>query len=286
MAYMPQHVYIFTPCREPWPAASINARLGKVPVVVGGKHVMLPASTWLDQNRPVECMTWAPGFPTLIKDRLAVDSGWIEREDVTTFRPPRIQPGDASKAGPWPAVRKIYPDDADHIIAWLAHRVQRPGEKINHALVLGGLQGIGKDTLLEPVKHAVGPWNFRDVVPANRRTTSEVPTNRRCLRSFLRGGTLLAAVGAGVPFFILLSARLPNLQRYHTLAQQQQGASTHMPTNLWQLGESGNPTGRLRGSRNKLSEEVEIAPEPAGHGLPLSKCEAYNRVYEQPCGSS
>ena len=30
----------------------------------------------------------------------------------------------------------------------------------------------------------------------------------------------------------------------------------------------------------------EIAPEPAGHGLPLSKCEAYNRVYEQSCGSS
>jgi hypothetical protein len=26
----------------------------------------------------------------------------------------------------------------------------------------------------------------------------------------------------------------------------------------------------------------EIAPEPTGHGLPLSKCEAYNRVYEQP----
>jgi hypothetical protein len=30
----------------------------------------------------------------------------------------------------------------------------------------------------------------------------------------------------------------------------------------------------------------EIAPEPTGHGLPLSKCEAYNRVYEQPYGSS
>src|SRR5262245_20724648 len=29
-----------------------------------------------------------------------------------------------------------------------------------------------------------------------------------------------------------------------------------MPTNLWQPGESGNPAGRLRGSRNKLSEEV------------------------------
>ena len=43
--------------------------------------------------------------------------------------------------------------------------MQRPHEKINHGLVLGGLQGIGKDTLLEPVKHAVGPWNFAEVSP-------------------------------------------------------------------------------------------------------------------------
>src|SRR5215471_4820862 len=32
-----------------------------------------------------------------------------------------------------------------------------------------------------------------------------------------------------------------------------------MPNNLWQPGESGNPTGRLRGSRNKLSEAVICA---------------------------
>src|SRR5262249_22813056 len=44
-------------------------------------------------------------------------------------------------------------------------RVQRPQEKINHALVLGGAPGIGKDTLLEPVKYAVGPWNFIEVSP-------------------------------------------------------------------------------------------------------------------------
>jgi hypothetical protein len=25
----------------------------------------------------------------------------------------------------------------------------------------------------------------------------------------------------------------------------------------------------------------EIAPELTGHGLPLGKCEAYNRVYDQ-----
>src|SRR6516225_11029182 len=32
-----------------------------------------------------------------------------------------------------------------------------------------------------------------------------------------------------------------------------------MPSNLWQPGGSGNPAGRLRGSRNKLSEEVICA---------------------------
>ena len=31
---------------------------------------------------------------------------------------------------------------------------------------------------------------------------------------------------------------------------------------------------------------AEIAPEPTGHGLPLSKCEAYNRVYDQHPRSS
>jgi hypothetical protein len=50
---------------------------------------------------------------------------------------------------------------------FLAHRVQRPREKINHALLLGGAQGIGKDTLLEPVKRAVGHWNFGEASPSD-----------------------------------------------------------------------------------------------------------------------
>jgi hypothetical protein len=165
------------PCREPWPAASVDARLPPVPVLgangqpkrKGNKTITVPATKWLDQNRSVEQMTWCPGLPTLIADRLVVDGGWIDRKDVTClnlYRPPRIIPGDASMARPWiDHVKKIYPDDADHIIKWLAQRVQQPHEKINHALMLGGAQGIGKDTLLEPVKHAIGPWNFHEVSP-------------------------------------------------------------------------------------------------------------------------
>jgi hypothetical protein len=179
-AYMPMHNYVFTPCREFWPASSVNSRLPPVPVLDAagrpkagrrGKPITIPASEWLDRNQVVEQMTWCPGLPMLIADRLVADGGWMQREGVTClnlYRPPKIVSGDPTKAGPWlDHVRKVFPDDADHIVAWLAHRVQRPAEKINHALVLGGAQGIGKDTLLEPLKHAVGPWNFRDISPTH-----------------------------------------------------------------------------------------------------------------------
>ena len=162
VAYMPAHSYIFKPTREMWPAASVNAR---IPPPTGFEK----ATHWLDQNAPVEQMAWAPGEPMLITGRLVAEGGWIERPGCTVFnlyRPPTIVPGNASEATPWlEHVRKVYPDDADHIVNWLAHRVQRPAEKINHALVLGGLQGIGKDTLLEPAKRAVGPWNVHEVSP-------------------------------------------------------------------------------------------------------------------------
>src|SRR5215471_11347651 len=127
------------------------------------------ASTWLSRNKPVEQMTWAPGLPMLIHDRLISEGGWIERAGVVCFnlyRPPVHIPGDAAEAGPWlDHVRRVFGDDATHIIPWLGHRVQRPQEKINHALYLGGEPGIGKDSMLEPIKRAVGPWNFIEVSP-------------------------------------------------------------------------------------------------------------------------
>ncbi len=177
-AYMPMHSYIFSPTREMWPGASVNARIPPIPVLGSdgkpaldetGKQKKLCASAWLDQNRAVEQMTWAPGLPMLIRDRLIADGGWIYRKGVSCFnlyRQPTLEPGDARQAGPWlDHVRKVFVNDADHIVSWLAHRVQRPQEKVNHALVLGGAQGVGKDTLLEPVKQAIGPWNFGEASP-------------------------------------------------------------------------------------------------------------------------
>jgi hypothetical protein len=188
VAYMPMHAYIFIPSREVWPAASVNVRCApprgpdgepvKRTLVVTGKdgrpvtkQVPMQPADYIDLTRPVDQMTWAPGLPLMIPDRLISGGGWIEREGVACFNlylPPQVEPGDAGKAGLWlEHVRAVYPDDADHIVRWLAQRVQRPGDKINHALVLGGAQGIGKDTILEPVKYAIGPWNFAEVAPTH-----------------------------------------------------------------------------------------------------------------------
>ena len=41
------------------------------------------ASLWLDRHKPVEQMTWAPGLPPLIKDRLISDGGWFDKPKVT-----------------------------------------------------------------------------------------------------------------------------------------------------------------------------------------------------------
>ena len=83
-AYMPTHSYIFTPSREMWPAASVNAR---IPPVSGNGPKPVPASAWLDKHKSVEQMTWAPGEPMLIQNRLISDGGWIERTGVTLLQP-------------------------------------------------------------------------------------------------------------------------------------------------------------------------------------------------------
>jgi hypothetical protein len=177
-AYMPNHSYIFMPSGEMWPASSVNARLPRIPLTDSkgnplvndkGEQVEQAPNQWLDQNKPVEQVTWAPGEAQVVSDRLTSDGGWMPRPGCNVFnlyRPPISVAGDAGQAKPWvDHIRRVYPDDADHLIAWLAHRCQRPQEKINHAIVLGGSQGIGKDTILEPVKAAVGSWNFGEISP-------------------------------------------------------------------------------------------------------------------------
>jgi hypothetical protein len=172
VADLETHKYIYRPTGKLWPRTGVNAA---VPPVFGGynekgEEIWIPASDWLDERQPVHQLTWSPGDPEIIAGRLLNQGGWIAQENARAYnlyRPATIALGDPEQAGPWvDHVRRLYPEHADHIITWLAHRVQRPGEKINHAVLFGGLQGCGKDTVLKPVREAIGAWNFADASPS------------------------------------------------------------------------------------------------------------------------
>lgn len=180
--FHPSGKYIFTPSSELWPGPSVDKRINPIPLVKSdGSPLMtgkgktkkvktMLASDWVSKYRSVEQMTWAPGYPQLIKDLLVADGGFVEHPGAVIFNlyrpPPEIMTENTPDVSMWTDhIYKVYPDEAQHIIKYLAYKVQFPGEKINHALVLGGEQGIGKDTLFEPAKRAVGPWNCQEVSP-------------------------------------------------------------------------------------------------------------------------
>jgi Family of unknown function (DUF5906) len=170
-AHMPSGQFIFVPGHDLWPARSVDARV--MPVVKGnraGATTTIKATAWISRHRAVEQMTWAPGRPELIENFLATDGGFIHqpgRRVFNLYRSPAAWKGDSAQAEPWlMQLKRVYPSDWPHILNWFAHRVQRPGEKINHGLVLGGAPGIGKDSLLQPVVQAVGQWNVTEVSPS------------------------------------------------------------------------------------------------------------------------
>lgn len=136
--------------------------------------VLLPPSRWLQQaenDHFVEGSTWWPGMPRIINDYFIGEEGAYEapgRRSFNQYREPPRSRGNAAGAERWiEHIKKLWPDPKEHefFFDYCAHLVQRPQEKCNAAVVLSGTQGIGKDAALEPVKRAVGAWNYKGIDP-------------------------------------------------------------------------------------------------------------------------
>jgi hypothetical protein len=163
VAFGPQHQYIYVPSGERWIKDGIDG-------CFRSPAPKMRPSAYLDRQRPVHAQVWVPGAPKIIEDWRLDEGGWIEQPGYKSFnlyKPPSIvgRGGDVSL---WrDHLYRIFPapGDAEHIERFLAHRIQRPAEKINHGLLLGGDQCIGKDTILEPVKRGVGAWNWQETTP-------------------------------------------------------------------------------------------------------------------------
>ena len=177
-AYAPDHSYIYEDGAK-WMMAGVNAQLPSLFELdvhgqprrdaKSGRKLKIKPSTWLDRHKRVQQKVWMPGLSRIIEGGIYVNENWVERKGCrcfNTYCPPIIVPGDARKAGPWlELVEWLYPAEWNHLIQYLAQRLQQPGVKPNHVIVLGGNSGVGKDSSLVPVKAGVGPGNFKEITP-------------------------------------------------------------------------------------------------------------------------
>ena len=153
-------------------AKSFNAR--NVGVAEFGRTGVRSAEAEFQNNpnaRKVAIATYRPGKGIFIED---TNAGGAVVTAVNRWRPSSLVPDRHARdedVGPWlDHVELIFGDlsgpAARHFLNYVAFLLQRPGEKINHAMVLfGEEQGTGKDTVLYPVFQAIGDQNVKIATP-------------------------------------------------------------------------------------------------------------------------
>lgn len=123
------------------------------------------ASIYFDERRQeygapaVTGITYAPGESVLVaRDGLVYANRWVNhRPDMSSSD--TIRDADVSV---WlDHCRHMVPDDIEreHILNVMAFKTQHPNVKINHAILHGGDEGTGKDTMWAPLLWAIGGPN-------------------------------------------------------------------------------------------------------------------------------
>ena len=128
----------------------------------GVKKNRVQASVYFDERRQeygapaVIGITYAPGESVLVaRDGLVYANRWVDhRPDMSGSD--AIRDNDISL---WmDHCRLLVPeeDELEHIFNVMAFKVQNPNVKINHAVLHGGDEGCGKDTMWAPLLWAIG----------------------------------------------------------------------------------------------------------------------------------
>ena len=128
-----------------------------------GKARRIEASTWFDEHRQevggllLKGLTYAAGEEPLVynKDGDVYGNRWMDA---------RPKPGKGS-VNRWLAhCERLVPDPNEraHVLDAMAFKVQNPKVKINHAILHGGDEGCGKDTMWAPFIWAVCGPNYKN----------------------------------------------------------------------------------------------------------------------------
>lgn len=127
-----------------------------------GKRPRVQASVYFDERRQengakaLVGVTYAPGEDVLVaRDGLVYGNTWIN------YRPDVSGSDDMADSDiqPWlEHCRLLVPEAAEleHVLNVMAFKVQTPNVKINHAVLHGGDEGCGKDSMWAPFLWAIG----------------------------------------------------------------------------------------------------------------------------------
>ena len=127
-----------------------------------GKRPRVQASVYFDERRQehgakaLVGVTYAPGEEVLVaRDGLVYGNTWIN------YRPDVSGSDDMADSDiqPWlEHCRLLVPEAAEleHVLNVMAFKVQTPNVKINHAVLHGGDEGCGKDSMWAPFLWAIG----------------------------------------------------------------------------------------------------------------------------------
>lgn len=128
-----------------------------------GKQGRINAGVWFDENRDrrngmvLSAITYAPGSGAICaRDGETFGNKWIDGR-------PAGKPGDIT---PYlELLERVIPNELEreHLLNVFAYKRQHPEVKINHAVLLIGKPGIGKDSIFAPLLWAVGGAGSRNI---------------------------------------------------------------------------------------------------------------------------
>lgn len=140
-----------------------------------GRLAPYPPSTAIndvDTGLTVDSSTWWPGQPQLIENMIVNIHGAMQHKGAVCYNsymaPIYRTNVPIRRPDRWiEHVKYVFPEpvEHEHFFDFCAHMIQRPHEKVNHGVVMAGVQGIGKDTAILPLRYGVGEWNTKEITP-------------------------------------------------------------------------------------------------------------------------
>lgn len=98
----------------------------------------------------VDRIDYAPKRPAVFEEHgIIYGNSWSEVQSITPVK---------ADVSPWLNHWNVlgWGEHRDHMLKYMAYTIRHPENKINHMLILGGLEGSGKDFLLQPLARAMG----------------------------------------------------------------------------------------------------------------------------------